>query len=150
MLSTHLLKPRTCGKRGSGLGGGNPEPPTCCLSWGDPAPDLEAGLRALCFGAFLRAHLCCLGAWPFSHWAPRLCPGQGQRFIAQEDETCSFEMPVPRGSHTGKKEVGRKSWAALWHEGSFVQDASLSLTTRGRGGVVRGAGPGLRVAVGLG
>lgn len=144
MFSTHLLKPRTCGKRGSGLGGGNPEPPTCCLSWGDPAPDLEAGLRALRFGAFLRAHLCCsgLGAWPFSHWALRLRPGQGQgqHFIAQEDEMCSFEMPVPRGSHTGKKEVGRKSWAALWHEGSFVQDASLSLTTRRYG---RGAGPGL-------
>lgn len=64
---------------------------------------------------------------------------------------CSFEMPVPRGSHTGKKEVGRKSWAALWREGSFVRDASPSLTTRRYGpGVLRGTGPGLHVAVVLG
>lgn len=62
----------------------------------------------------------------------------------------SFEMSVPRGSHTGKKEGGQKSWAALWHEGSLVQDASLSLTTRRYGRVVRGAEPGFCVAVGLG
>lgn len=75
-----------------------------------------------------RPLLQCLGAWPFSHWAP--CLGQGQHFIAREDEMCSFEMLVPTGSHTGKKEVGQKSWAALWHAGGFVQDASFSLTTR--------------------
>lgn len=85
MLSTNLLKPRTCGKRGSGLGGRNPEPPTCCLSWGDPTPDLEAGCRALtpwCLPAcpsLLHRRGAEGGAWPFSHWAPRLGQGQGQR-----------------------------------------------------------------------
>lgn len=73
--------------------------------------------------AFLRRHhrplLQCLGAWPFSHWAP--CLGQGQHFIAREDEMCSFEMSVPTGSHTGEKEVGQKSWAALWCAGGFIQ-----------------------------
>lgn len=73
--------------------------------------------------AFLhRCHrplLRCLGAWPFSHWAPFL--GQGQHFIAREDEMCSFEMSVPTGSHTGEKEVGQKSWAALWCAGGFLQ-----------------------------
>lgn len=102
-------------------------PPTHCLSWGDPAPFLEAGLCAfapLCLPALLRRPLLQrLGAWPFSQWA--LCLGQGQHFIAQEDE-----MSVPTWSHTGKKEVGQKSWVVLWCVGGFVQDALLRLTTR--------------------
>lgn len=103
------------GKRGLVWEAGTKSPSTCCLSWGDPAPDLEAGLRAFapsCLPALLhRPLLQHLGAWPFSHWA--LCLGQGQYFIAQEDEMFSFEMSVPTGSHTGEKEVGQMSWAAL-------------------------------------
>lgn len=102
------------GKRGLAWEAGTQSPPTCCLSQGDPAFDLEAGLCAfapLCLPALLhRPLLQCLGAWSYSHWA--LCLGQGQYFIAQEDEMFSFEMSVPTGSHTGKKEVGQMSWAA--------------------------------------
>lgn len=45
----------------------------------------------------------------------------------------SFEMSVLIGSHTGKKEVGQMSWAALRRAGGFVQDPSLSLTTTSYG-----------------
>lgn len=86
MLSTNLLKPRTCGKRGSGLRGRNPEPPTCCLSWGDPTPDLEAGCRALtpwclpaCPSLLQRRGEGRGGGLALLPLPPRLGQGQGQR-----------------------------------------------------------------------
>lgn len=100
-----MLPTQKCGlvwEEWVGLGGRNPESPTCCLSWGDPTPDLEAGLCAfapLCLPAL--PLLWRLGAWPFSHWA--LCLGQGQYFIVREDEMFSFEMQFPQGATLGKR-----------------------------------------------
>lgn len=131
--------------QGEGGWPGRPEPrvPSYCLSWGDPAPNLEA---VVC--AFTPSPSCLPACPPLLQWpvgglallplgsppGPGPGPGPGPvpvpALIAQEDEMYSFEMSVPRGSHAGKKEIGQKSWAALWHVGSFVQDALLSLTTR--------------------
>lgn len=66
------------------------------------------------------------------------------------EDVCSFEMSVPGGSRAGKKEVGQTSGAAMECERGFVQDASLGLTPGGYSGELWGAGPGLRVDVGLG
>lgn len=59
------------------------------------------------------------GSLPFSHWAPYL--GQSQHFCWER--SFSHVEIVPRRSHAGKKEVGQKCRAELWHEDCHMQEA---------------------------
>lgn len=126
------------GRGGLAWEAGTQSPPLAAFPGETQPLTQEAGLCAFapsCLPAPpSRPLLQCLGAWPFSHWAP--CLGQGQHFIAREDEMCSFEMSAPTGSHTGEKEVGQKSWAALWCAGGFIQMICSACVPGGMAGLL--------------
>lgn len=133
---------------GAGVGGRNPEPPSCCLFWKScshaHAPHLgwrpAAPPSCLVPLSLPASAAAATGPGPFLSGLPRWAPGQ--HFIAWEEEMCSFEMSIPRGSHAGRKEMGQKPRAALcWRVALSGMPGSARLP--GCWPWVRHAGPGL-------
>lgn len=132
---------------GAGVGGMNPEPPSCCLSWKSShtrAPHLgwRPAAPPLCLVPLSLPASAAAATGPGPSLSGLPCWAPGQHFIAWEEEMCSFEMSIPRGSHAGRKETGQKPRAALcWRVALSGMPGSARLP--GCRPWVRRAGPGL-------